>query len=229
MEFVKHITEDSCVEINLLGNGGVIFQDLEHKDSVGLSKSSMDELFRYYSETGWNTSYNQKHDIKITVLDTIYTSHLKEAGFIKKVNRILDFFPELKYRTVYIGIIDRNAGFPFACVNVDNSILLFNEDIIFNLDVEPNPELLNVAIFHEFMHVVTHIKRLPKTEQYCGVYGMARMPNDMVDSDEIPYITENGDRKVNADLCRKAVEFNESGKRGYIKYLKSIVEENNLI
>ena len=228
MEFVKHITEDSCVEINFLSNGGVIFQDLEHKDSVGLSKSSMAELFRYYSETGWNTSYNQKHDIKITVLDTIYTSYLNKVGFIEKMNRILDFFPELKYRTVYIGTIDKNFGFNYACVNVDNLIILFNESVILNLDAEPNPESLNISIFHELMHVVVYVKRLPKTEEYCSIYAMARMPNDMVDSDEIPYITENGDRKTNADLCRKAVEFNESGKRGYIKYLKSLVKEIDL-
>ena len=44
----------------------------------------------------------------------------------------------------------------------------------------------------------------------------------------ISYVIEDGDRATNADLCRKAVEFNDSGKRGYIKYLKSLVDDIDL-
>ena len=228
MEFVKHLTGDSCIEMNLLSSGGVIFKDVEHDSVVGLSKSSMDLLFIYYSDTGWNTSFNKKHRIKITVLDTLYTSHLKDVGLIKKINCALDSFPELRNRTVYIGLLNRGLDVHFAGVDVDNLILSFNRNIILSLEKEPELDGLNTTIFHELMHIVTSIKKLPQTEEYCSIYATARMPSDLVDSDEIPYITENGDRKTNADLCRKAVEFNESGKRGYIKYLKSLVKEIDL-
>lgn len=224
MEFTKLITDDSCADITLLSNGGVIFQDAEHKNSVGLSKSSMDLLFICYSDTGWNTSFNKKNNIKITVLDTIYTSYLKSAGFIEKVNRALDFFPELHTRTVYIGLLNDVSGRWSASVEVNNLILFFNRDIIMSLGDNPDMDGLNVTIFHELMHIVTYLKKLPKTEAYCSIYATARMPNDIVDSNVISYVIENGNRGNNADLCRKAVGFNESGKRGYIQYLKSLVE-----
>ena len=224
MEFKKLTTEDSCIEMDLLSNGGVIFEDAEHENVVGLSKASMDELFIYYSDTGWNTSFNKKHNIKITVLDTIYTSYLEDVGFIEKVNRALDFFPELHTRTVYIGLLNYDLEKWYASVDVNNLILFFNRNVIMALGDESDVDGLNVTIFHELMHIVTYLKKLPKTEAYCSIYATARMPNDIVDSNVISYVIENGNRGNNADLCRKAVGFNESGKRGYIQYLKSLVE-----
>ena len=231
MEFVKHLTGDSCIEMNFLSSGGVIFKDVEHDSVVGLSKSSVDELVMHHSCTGWNVLHNKKNCIKIVVLDTLNVQWMRDYGFIDKVNYALDFFPELHNRTVYIGAANRETSdSTYAYVDVENFILFFNMGAYVRL-INRGLGLmgLNVCVFHELMHIVVNIKKLPRTEQYCSVYAMARMPNDIVDHDEILYITENGDRKVNADLCRKAVEFNESEKRGYIKYLKSIVEENNLI
>ena len=227
MEFKKLTTEDSCIEMNLLGNGGVILKDLAHKCLVGLSRVSMEELYRCYSDTGWNTSYNVKYDVKITVLDTIHSLYLDQVGFIERVNRALDFFPELQHRTVYIGLLNDDLDVTYAYVDVANLIMFFNMHVIAALG-DSVVDGLNVCIFHELMHIVADIKKLPQTEKYCSVYAMARMPNDMVDDDEILYVSENGDRKVNADLCRKAVEYNESGKRGYIKYLKSLVDDIDL-
>lgn len=230
MEFVKYVAVDSCIEVNLLSGGAAIFKDTEHDSVVGLSKLLVDELVMHHSCSGWNVLYNKKHCIKIVVLDTLNIQWLKDVGFIERFNCALDFFPELHNRTVYIGLTnDSTSDFTYAYVDIKNFILFFNIGLLTRL-VDTGVGLigLNICIFHELMHIVVGIEKLPQTEQYCSIYAMARMPNEMVDEDEILYIAENGDRKVNADLCRKAVEFNESGKRGYIKYLKSLVDDINL-
>ena len=223
MDSLHHIT-DSGVEFDMLDNGGIIIQDANKKNIVGLSQDSLNDLYTFHSDSGWNTSYNNKHFIRITVLDTVYVSYLKKIGLIDKIKKALDYFPELTCRTVYVGILMREREAAFACVDTDNQILKFNVDLLENAE---NVEGWNVCIFHELMHIVQRIRDLPKTEEYCSIHAMARMPNHLVDCDYISYISDNGNREYNADLCRKAVGYRESGGRGYIKYVKSLIRDAN--
>ena len=213
-------TTDSGTEFNMLGNGGVIIKDVAGS-TIGLSEESMSILNNMYSWGGWNTSFNDKHKVEIKALDTVFLSWLKKCGIIERINQALDYFPELHMRTIHIGIIEYNRDKCDAAADIDNHIIQFNMDRLQHPD---EYEGWNVVIFHELMHMVQYISDTSKSEEHCSIHAMARMPNHLVDVDYISYIG-NGNKNYNADICRKAVKYKESGKRGYIKYAKALLDE----
>lgn len=220
----KKYTTDSGVHVNLLDNGGVILQDTDEKNMIGLSRESVCDLYEYHYDDGWNTRLNIKNHITIKVLDTVYSSYLEDIGLIDRINAALDYFPELSLQTIYIGILKYKREGIFAHVDVNNLVIGFNMDDLINFNTVNG---WNVCIFHELMHMVQYSSNLPKSEEYCSIYSIARMPNELIDCDSISYVTDDGNRKHNADLCRLAINYNEAGKRGYIKYLKSLIDEMN--
>ena len=118
----------------------------------------------------------------------------------------LKYFPELDH--VYVGISGIRCNHK-ACADTDNFLVRFRVDLM--------PTF--VTIFHELMHLVQHSIDAPKTEEYCSIYAMARMPEKFVD-DTIPYIGGNPLKFKLSELCRDAVRYRESGKRDYIMYLR---------
>ena len=219
MDSHKYVTEKG-VEFHMLDNGGVIIKDAEG-NTVGLGKESMDNLNTYYSWGGWNTSFNDKHKIEIKALDTVFLSWLKDCGIIERINQAPDYFPELHMRTIHIGIIEYEKDKYEAAADVENHIILFSVNRL----KHPNRyEDWNWIIFHELMHMVQFVQNTSKSEEYCSIHAMARMPDNLIDSDEVTYVGM-GDRRHNADICRKAMKFRESGKRGYIKYTKKLLAE----
>ena len=118
----------------------------------------------------------------------------------------LKYFPELD--TVYVGVSNIRCNHK-ACADTDNFLVRFRVDLM--------PTF--VTIFHELMHLVQHSTDAPKTEEYCSIYAMARMPEEFVD-DSIPYIGGDPVRFKLAELCRETVKYRESGKRDYIMYLR---------
>ena len=213
-------TTDTGTEFHMLGNGGIIITDVEG-NTVGLSKESMSTLNTCYSWGGWNTAFNKEHQVEIKALDTVFMSWLRDTGIIERINKAFDYFPELHMRTIHIGVWEYDRKECFAYADVNNLIIAFNIDMLEHPD---DHEGWNTVIFHEFMHMVAYISDLPKTEEYCSIHAMARMPNHLVDLDLIAYVGD-GDRTHTADICRKAVEYRESGKRGYIKYAKALLDE----
>lgn len=220
MDSHKYIT-DSLTEFHMLPNGGVIIKDADG-NTVGLGKQSMDELYAHYTNGELNSFYNKRNKITISVLGIVQMSYMKGIGLIDKMNQALDYFPELHHRTIHIGVLIKYRNGIFADVDEDNNVIRFNLDYLRNAK---SVEGWNTTIFHELMHIVQQVSNLPKTEEFCSIHAMARMPNRLVDEDRISYITKNGDRKHNADICRKAVQYRESGKRGYIKYAKKLLDE----
>ena len=118
----------------------------------------------------------------------------------------LKYFPELDH--VYVGISGIRWNHK-ACADTDNFLVRFRVDLM--------PTF--VTIFHELMHLVQYSIDAPKTEEYCSIYAMARMPEEFVD-DSIPYIGGDHDKLKLSELCRDAVRYRESGRRDYIMYLR---------
>lgn len=220
MEGCKYITELGT-ELHMYEDGDVLITDVEGY-TIGIHKLDMAKLYTHYTRGELNSFYNKQHEITITVLGIINMPYLKRIGLIDKINQALDYFPELHNKTIYIGVLVKDRNRCFADVDVDNNIIRFNLDYLNNAE---KVEGWNATIFHELMHIVQSVSNTPKTEEHCSIHAMARMPNHLVDEDRISYITENGNREHNADICRAAVKYRESGKRGYIKYAKKLLDE----
>ena len=213
-------TTDSGTEFHILGDRGVIIKNADGS-TAGLSEQSLSDLIAYYSGVGWNPAFNMKHNVKINALDPILMSHIKEIGLIDIINQALDHFPELHNKIIHIGVlVDARKGC-FADVDPYNNVIRFNIDALKDAG---NVDGWNTIIFHELMHIVQVLSNTPKTEEHCSIHAMARMPNHLVDADEVTYVGD-GDRAHNADICRKAVKYRKSGKRGYIKYAKALLDE----
>lgn len=128
----------------------------------------------------------------------------------RKIMQSLPYFPELANYTIYIGIIDNSYkayGLAMPC----NNMLFLSE----------SEEPKFVTIFHELSHIVIKKYKLPKTEIFCCIYGMARMPDKFVDM-KIPKI--NVYRKYANRLCKKAIEYREKGNRDYVRYLRELLD-----
>ena len=141
-----------------------------------------------------------------------FRQHPYKTDIFLKVVRSMKFFPELKNQKIYLGIsgwVKKNEK-NIASADFENNILMFNV----------NREISYVTVFHELMHFVQYQSNLPRTEEYCSIYAMARMPPHLVDQDIIPYIGK-GHKSYNADLCRESVNYRENGHRKYIQYLKN--------
>ena len=125
-----------------------------------------------------------------------------------KVKNAIEYFPEIK-DDVYIGVI-RRKGINIALTDVDNNLVSFNVRVKITYNM----------IFHELMHLV-HNSNYPKTEESCSIYGLARMPPELVDSNDIPYILSNVKNIAKIpQKCRDAIKYKESGHRNYIQFLR---------
>lgn len=150
---------------------------------------------------------------KIVYLES--TAKHKYIGDLKiKLEKSLEYFPELQDKTIYVGIAT-NRKRAKAYADIDNTLMAFLWDI------EPK----YVTVFHELMHFVQHTNDdNPKTEEWNSIYAMARMPNEFVD-DDIPYISHDEiSFCLLVDCCRDAIRYRENGNRNYIKYLKDKIK-----
>ena len=140
----------------------------------------------------------------------IWMKSVTKHKFLEDLERMipiaLQHFPEIEI--VYVGISNPKRHHK-ACADVDNFLIRFRVDL--------RPSF--VTIFHELMHLVQWDSDEPKTEEYCSIYAMARMPNELVD-DPIPYIGGDFINLSLAQLCRDTVKYRESGRRNYIQFLR---------
>ena len=126
----------------------------------------------------------------------------------------LEYFPEISH--VYVGIT--NGNHHVACADQANNLVSFS----------PERRPTYVTIFHELMHLVQyHAPDMPsKSEEFCSIYAMARMPEHLVDKPEIPYIVADFPYSgLLPGLCRKATRYRAKGNRDYVRYLKRKLEE----
>lgn len=127
----------------------------------------------------------------------------------------MEYYPELS--AVYVGVSNSKRNHK-ACADVDNNLIRFR------VDLKPT----YVTIFHELMHLVQHSDGSPKTEEFCSIYAMSRMPVDLVDTKEIPYIgTYKFSKKEAIALCKDAVKYREKGHRAYIAKLRDGISRKN--
>ena len=125
------------------------------------------------------------------------------------------YFPELSGLWVYLGVMGKleKKQNVFASVDVENCVLRFNVE----------KYITNVTIFHELMHIVNwRNEASPRTEEFNSISAIARMPPNMVDEDNIPYIASTTRIKC-AELpgiCSKALTERVKGNRKYIKWLQ---------
>ena len=127
------------------------------------------------------------------------------------------YFPELEGQAVYLGVCDvlRHEDNIASC-DIENSLIRFSNQ----------EQITFVTVFHELMHIVQYQNKFPRTEESCSVHAMARMPEELIDSDCIPYLG-TGDRKTNGIVCRNAIAYKNSGKRNYISYAMKALEKMN--
>lgn len=157
-------------------------------------------------------------------MQTVYLESIKQHYYKKELEKKLQtaskYFPELEKTKVYIGILPKKAN-PYydgiAMANCENNVVLFK------VDVKPT----NVTVFHELTHLALHKNaRKPKSENYCSVSAMARMPPELVDEQQIPYIGLTGvPARAIPGLCKQAIKYREKGNHHYIKYLKQQAEK----
>ena len=131
-----------------------------------------------------------------------------------KLEKSLQYFPELQNNTVYIGIVKIRIN-TIGYANVDNNM------IAFKWDIEPK----YITIFHELMHLIQFDNNdLPKTEEWNSIYAVSRMPIELVD-DNIPYVChEEIPFCLLADCCRESVKYREAGNRNYIQFLRKKID-----
>ena len=148
--------------------------------------------------------------------------HIEKDTVKLMIEMSLKYFPELKDETIYVGILRENDDAE-GRANTHNRIILF----------KPNKVPTFVTVFHELMHIAIEKVnenggKLPKTEEFCSIAAMARMPPNWVDEDAIPYI---GAPKIPIpinlypELCRRALEYRKQ-RRDYIRWLRERIGAN---
>ncbi len=141
--------------------------------------------------------------------------HVDRNSVKQRVETALRYFPELQDETIYIGILREN-DYVDGKVNSLNRILLFR----------PSKVPTYVTVFHELMHLAIakvneNGEKLPKTEEFCSISAMARMPPEFVDEKSIPYVG----RPVSVslidvpELCKMALQYRKR-RRDYIRWLR---------
>lgn len=145
--------------------------------------------------------------------------HIEKDTVKLRVEMSLKYFPELNDETIYIGVLKDDE--------VDGRADPINRIILFKPDKIPS----FVTIFHELMHLAIEKmnengENLPKTEEFCSIAAMARMPPDLVDEDRIPYIGISTSIPTNLypELCKRALEYRKR-KRDYIRWLRRRIED----
>jgi len=142
--------------------------------------------------------------------------HIEKDTVRLRIEMALKHFPELQDETIYVGILRENDDAE-GRANTHNRIIMFRPDKV--------PTF--VTVFHELMHLAIEKVnenggKLPKTEEFCSIAAMARMPPELVDEDAIPYI---GVPKIPIpmslypELCRNALEYRKR-RRDYVRWLR---------
>jgi hypothetical protein len=144
--------------------------------------------------------------MKLIIKDAFYF-HPKYKEIIHKMGLALTYFPEIE--TIKIGIHGRCGG--SGCIaNANYSDLSVN----FNLHYLPSYN----TIFHELGHILQFKKKAPNGEEAASIFGLSRMPIEMVESNFIPYIG-----LAPADMipsyCQAAIGERVNGRKQYIKWL----------
>lgn len=140
-------------------------------------------------------------------LDEDELSNLK-----KRLGYALEHFPELNGRTVTVAKKPEDHSW-YAEADLNN-------DIIHLPTHEPCPY---ITICHELSHLA--IKRLddrgrdvpPSSEEFCSIFGVARMPPDRIDRSRIAYLGyPDVPRQQWPTICRRALDYREQH-RNYIQ------------
>ena len=151
--------------------------------------------------------------MKVVYLRSVELFYFFKEELKEKISVALKYFPELKYETIYVGVITDNS--------VDGRADDVNRIIKFRVNVPPS----YVTVFHELAHLAIRWLseqgvKLPKTEEFCSIFAMARMPPELIDINKIPYIGEPRIPKEQIPiLCRKALEYRKKH-RNYIQWLR---------
>ena len=151
----------------------------------------------------------------VVILLKSMNKHKHKEDVRNRIEIALNYFPELKDETIYVGILDEKDD---ANGRADS----LNRIIKFPVDAIPS----FVTIFHELAHLairkrVEQGEKLPTTsEEFCSIFAMARMPPELIDEDRIPYL---GVPKIPMclipPLCKKALEYRKKH-RDYIRWLR---------
>ena len=133
---------------------------------------------------------------------------------LEKVKTAVNYFPELDEEVIYLGITKRKDC--SADVDVLNRIIRFQ--------IETKPTF--VTVFHELAHIVIYKlsesgKDVPRrSEEFCSIFAMARMPPELIDEDAVPYVGKyKVPREYVPKICKKALEYRKTH-RNYIQQCK---------
>lgn len=129
-----------------------------------------------------------------------------------KVAFALDFFPEITFPIKLSSHGTKGSKFAIAFVR-----RMGEPEISFNIHFHSSM----VTIFHELGHILQHFTDfdMPYGEEAASIFALSRMPDDSVDSEQIPYIGLVPCCKVGY-YCRKALD-QRKVQRNYIKWLKT--------
>jgi len=129
-----------------------------------------------------------------------------------KMKRALTDFPELAHRAVTVGRMDPDAD-AAGRARFWNLMVLFPVDRVTSF----------TTVYHELAHLAIHIRNergedVPITsEEFCGIFGVARMPTELIDEDRVPYLGEPSVPKEEwPEICERALEYREDH-HDYIK------------
>jgi hypothetical protein len=155
---------------------------------------------------------------RVKMGDIKYTSsfcfHPKHEGISAKLEKSLEFFPEID--EINIGVYGRGGG--DACIAV---ACMQENSIDFNIRCAPTYN----TIFHELGHHLQYRKKAPSGEKAATVFGLARLPVEMVDKNFLPYIGL-APRQLIPFYCGAAIEKRQGGTRNYIKWLQDRLESD---
>lgn len=148
---------------------------------------------------------------EINVLDSVRESATERNGLRDRLESALEAFPELRDRTVTVGIVKPGKEYvrnrPNAHADPYNSVIY----------VRSETATSNVTLYHELGHLA--IFRLgwagedvPKTsEEFCTIFSAARMPPAAIDEDRLPYLGQPSIRQERWPyVCLQALRYREN-------------------
>ena len=144
-----------------------------------------------------------------------FRRHLFWEAILKQVEIAMRYFPELEDVDVSLATCGtRGSDYAIATANWRTMEVSYN--------VAYRPSL--VTTFHELAHIVQFQKEgVPAGEKAATIWGIARMPVRLVDSNWLPYISL-APRDRMPELCQHALQQRAAGNRHYIKWLDTWIE-----
>lgn len=165
------------------------------------------------------TSNNQK----IYVSNT-FNDHPCSKQILKKVKTAIKYFPEITKPIILLRFGHKKGAYPVAwvksCVKSDG---ISNFEIGFNIAYNPSM----VTIFHELGHILRCFipDVMPKGEESASIYAISRIPGNLIDSCNIPYIGLVPITKVNY-YCKLALKMRDINKDiDYIKWIINLINQ----